>query len=137
MGCGRISAVAVESGDHWRRSVDFEAVADFVAGERVSGCVRGRVGSDHFDLVAAVGDLRRVKAEGLVGDLILEQSPDGLVVAAKVERVGQVVAVIVVGGPAGGDGGAVLDGAASGWDGELPSKVVPFWFDDGKVMLTF
>ena len=60
--------------------------------------------------VAAVGNQRGVEAVGFVGDFVLEQAPDGFAVAAQIERVDQVVAVVIVRGPADGDGGAILGG---------------------------
>ena len=79
-------AGCLERVNHRRRRIHLEALADLFAGERVAGRVRGRVGGDDLDLVAAVGNQRGVEAVGLVGDLVLEQPPDGFAVSAQIER---------------------------------------------------
>ena len=71
--------------------------------------MRRRVGGHYLDLVAAVGNLRRVKAVSLVGDLILEQPPYVLPVSAQIEGKGQVVAIVVVRRPAHSNRGAVFE----------------------------
>ncbi len=100
---------SLERGDDGRCGVHFEALADLFAGERFSGSVRGRIGGDDLDLVAAVGNQRGIKTVRLVGHLFFEQPPDALAVSAQEERVGEVIAVVVVRRPADCDGGAIFD----------------------------
>ena len=135
-GCSQADfALAFRFVNHRRRGVHLEAFAFFCAGQRVAGRVRGRVGGDNLYLVAAVGNQRGVEAVGLVGDLILEQTPDFFAVAAQVERIDQVVAVVVVRGPADGDGGAILDGLqGAGWSRRR--RIRCSGWSDGKAMLT-
>ena len=63
-----------------------------------------------LDLVAAVGNLSGVEAVRFFCDLVFERTPDSFAIAAEKERVGEVVAIFVVGGPANGDGGTVFRG---------------------------
>ena len=72
--------------------------------------MRGGIGGDDPKLVAAVGKGGGVEAEELVGEGFFEGTPDGFAVAAEEEVVGEVVGVVVVGGPADGYGGFVLLG---------------------------
>ena len=116
-GLGQWAAFAIdrlsdgfEIRNHRRRGVDLEAVADLFAGERVAGGVGGRVRGDDLEPVAAIGNQRGVEAVGLVGDLVLEQAPDCFAVAAQIEGVDEVIAIVVVRSPADGHSGAVFVG---------------------------
>jgi len=60
--------------------------------------MRGSVGGDDFDLVTAIGNLHGIEAVGFFCDFVFEQTPNGLTVTAKVERVDQFIAVVVVRG---------------------------------------
>ena len=77
--------------DHGRRGVYLETLADLLAGEGAPGGVRGSIGGNNLDVVSAVGNLHGVEAIGLLGDLVLEQTPDGFAIAMNVERVDQII----------------------------------------------
>ena len=86
--------------DDWRRRVDNKAVAGAVGGERLTGIVRRRIAGDDLDAVAAIGQQRGIKGVELLRDAVLEQPPVVVVVGAEVNGVDQIVAVVVVRGPA-------------------------------------
>ena len=99
--------------------------------------MRRRVGRNDFDAIAAVGDERGVEAVGLVGDVVFKQVPIVFAVAAEIERIDEVVAVFIVGGPANGNGGAVFDGRERSVGGCRYRQESPCdWFAEGKLMLT-
>ena len=112
-----------------------EAVADLFAGERIAGRVRRRVRGNHLDPVAAVGNQRGVEAVGLIGDFVLQQPPHGLAVAAQVEGIDQVIAIVIVRRPANGDGGAVFVGLEGPLD-PASKEIVELWLGEGNAMFT-
>ena len=66
---------------------------------------------------------------------VLEQPPNRFAVAAQIERISQVVAVVIVRGPADGDGGAVLDGLQGGGWSRRREPIPASWPEEGKAML--
>ena len=89
--------------DAWRGGIHLEARAFALAGERVFSRVRSGVGGHHFNHVAAIRQQARIEAVRFIGDLIAGQRlPIALAITAIEERVGQLVAVIVMRVPAHG-----------------------------------
>ena len=99
-----------KAADCRRSGIDLEPLAFFFGGERFGGSVRGRVGGDKLDAITAVGDECGVEAVSLFGELVLEQTPALFAVTLQVEGELEVVAVVVVRGPADGAGGAIFQG---------------------------
>jgi hypothetical protein len=54
----------------------------FLGGERVGGGVRGSIGGDELDAIAAVGDEGGVEAVGLLSEVVFEKTPALFAVAA-------------------------------------------------------
>ena len=65
------AADGFERGDCGRRGVDQETVAHFLAFECVGGSVGRGVRGDDFDLIAAIGNQRCIKAIGLIVEVVL------------------------------------------------------------------
>ena len=111
---GYVDFVAFNGGgeilDLRRSCVDFKSRTFFFCGQGLLRRVRGRVGGYDFDGVAAIGQKRSVEGVELVGQIVFEQEPSRVAVAAVVDAVDHLVVVVIVNAPLHANGVAIMRG---------------------------
>ncbi len=94
--------------DARRRGIHFEAAAFLRRGQGLARRVRRRIGSDDFHGVASVRQQAGVEGIGFVGQIVFQQQPAGFAVAAIVNRINQLIVILVVRTPFHADGIAIV-----------------------------
>ena len=100
---------SLETGDDGRGGIDNEVGALLAAGQLFARRVRGGVAGRNLHPVASIGQEGRIEGEIALLDPRTKQLPVLLAVSADVNIKEQIIAVVIVRGPAHRDGRAVLE----------------------------
>ena len=99
----RAVAMHLPEGDNRRGVVDHHRGAGEIGFARGGRGIDFLVGSQHAEIILAVGEHIAVEGESAVMQVALEQHPAALVVGAEIEVIDQTVAIGILGLPTDGD----------------------------------